>query len=336
MSDVRVALIGCGGMGRSLVDQLITVEGAALVAGVDPFEAARESFTAAYSVPAFASIEDLLGSSVEIDGVIVATPNDGHAPNTIAAAAAGKHVFCEKPMSLTIGACKSMIDACKQAGVKLQIGQVLRYLPDFDFALKMIADGDLGTPLHGTIFRYSGPREEWGGDTWRDQPERVGHYIFEVSVHEIDFARCVFGKPVAVTGWDIAFNPEIPLWAQATTGVLEFEIGAICVLTGGMFNPIGRSEVEVSGTGGAIRFHWGADFVYKSLCGKEDFEKTGAEIGEGVENGVRREVREWVEAIANDTPCTIPGEQGMANIELALAILESSKRRERIVLPLEG
>ena len=162
----------------------------------------------------------------------------------------------------------------------------------------------------------------------------MGHYIFEVSVHEIDFARCVFGKPVAVMGYDISFDPNAPLWAQVTTGVIEFESGAICTLTEGMFNPIGRSEVEISGTGGAVRFHWGTDFTYRSLCGKEDFDKTGAEIAEGIENGVRREIREWIEAIINDTPCTIPGEEGMANIELALAILESSKRKERIVLPL--
>jgi predicted dehydrogenase len=55
-----------------------------------------------------------------------------------------------------------------------------------------------------------------------------------------------------------------------------------------------------------------------------------------VENGNRREIREWIEAIQTGGPCTIPGEEGMANIELALAILESSKRKQRIELPLEG
>jgi predicted dehydrogenase len=335
MSEIRVALIGCGGMGRGLVDQLVTVPGAVIAAGVDPFPGARESFADAYSVPTFATTEELLAADV-VDAVIVATPNDGHAPNTIAAAGAGKHVFCEKPMALNLGECRAMIEACATAGVKLQIGQVLRYLPDFDYALKMLRAGDLGIPLHGTIFRYGGPRTEWGGETWRDKPERVGHYLFEVAVHEIDFARCVFGRPVAVSGWDICFDPASPLWAQATTGVIEFESGAVCTITEGMYNPIGRSEVEIAGTGGAVRFHWGQDFTYRSLSGREDFDKTGAEIGEGVENGVRREVREWIEAIANDTPATIPGEEGMANIELALAILQSSRDRTRLELPLQG
>ena len=334
MSDIRVALIGCGGMGKSLIGQLKTIDGAALVAGVDAFEQAREAFATEHEVPTFATFAEA-NAAVELDAVVVAVPNHLHAPATIEAAEAGKHVFCEKPMSLTLESCRAMIEACKQANVKLQIGQVLRYLPDFNKAIQMVQDGDLGTPMHGAICRYSGPKENWN-NTWRDDPAQVGHYIFEVSVHEIDFARCIFGTPVAVTGWDLSFDPKSPLWAKATTGVIEFESGAVCVLTEGMFNPIGRTEVELSGTGGAVRFHWGKDFIYKSLCGREDFTAEGQQIAEGVETGTRREQREWIEAIRDDTAPTIPGEEGMANIEIALAILESSKRKTRLELPLEG
>ncbi len=334
MSDIRVALIGCGGMGKSLLSQLKTVDGAVIVAGADPFEQSRAAFTEEYEVPTFAGVDELL-AGVELDAVVVASPNDSHAPNTIRAAQAGKHVFCEKPMSLTLADCRAMIDTCADGGVKLQVGQVLRYISEFARTIEMVRAGDLGTPMHGNIFRYSGPRENWG-HTWRDNPAQVGHYLFEVSVHEIDFARLVFGKPVAVTGWDVTLDSASPLWGRATTGVIEFESGGICVLTEGMFNPIGRTEVEIAGTGGAVRFHWGADMTYKSLCGRPDFEATGAETAEGREDGRHRELREWIEAIQNDTPPTIPGEEGMANIELALAILESAKRKARLELPLEG
>ena len=334
MSDIRVGLIGCGGMGKSLVSQLVTVEGAALVAGADPFEEARAAFSEQYDVPTFPDLAALLAGA-DVDAVIVATPNDSHAPNTIGAAQAGKHVFCEKPMALTLADCRAMIDACATAGVKLQVGQVLRYLPDFAKALEMIEAGDLGRPMYGHIFRYSPPKANWN-NTWRDDPAQVGHHLFEVSVHEIDFARCAFGNPVAVTGWDRNVDPDSPLWSQATTGVIEFESGAVCVLTEGMFNALPRTEVEIAGSGGAVRFHWGKDFVYKSLGDRPDLELSGPDVAAGREDGRRREVREWIEAIANDTPATIPGEEGMANIEIALAILESSRRRARVELPLEG
>ncbi len=335
MSQVKVALVGCGGMGKSLISQLKTVDGAELVAGVDPFETAREAFAEEYGVPVFESLTALLAEG-NLDAVVVAVPNSGHAPNTIEAAQAGKHVFCEKPMALTLADCQAMIDACADAGVKLQIGQVLRYLPDFRQAIELVEDGTLGVPLHGSICRYGPPKDKWADGHWRDDPSVVGHNLFEVSVHEIDFARCIFGKPVAVSGWDISFDPKSPLWANATTGVIEFESGAICLLTEGNFNAIGRSEVELSGTAGSIRFHWGNDFVFKPFSEEaEGLDAKSGEIAEGVENGVRRETREWIEAIQNDTPTTIPGEDGMANIEIALAILEASKTKTRVELPLK-
>jgi len=332
MSEVRVGLQGCGGMGKGLVSQLVTLEGAKLVAGADVFEESRTKFAEEYSVPVYESLTDMLADG-DLDAVIVATPNNFHCPNTVEVAAAGKHVFCEKPMSLTLADCDAMIDACKQAGVKLQIGQVLRYLPDFAHAIDLVRGGDIGQPRHGLICRYSAPRPDWG-HTWRDDPEKVGHYLFEVSVHEIDFMRCVFGKPVAVSGWDVSLHGDQQLWARATTGAIEFEGGAMCLIIEGMFNPIGRTEVEISGSEAAMRFNWGGQFKFKTVSGEGDWEKPSSELAAGREDGRRRELREWIEAIANDTPATIPGEEGKANIELALAILQASAEKRRIELPL--
>jgi predicted dehydrogenase len=331
MAPIRVGLQGCGGMGKSLISQLVTIETAQLVAGADCFEESRVKFAEEYNVPVYETLADML-EGADLDAVVVATPNNFHAPNTIEVAAAGKHVFCEKPMSLDLDSCQAMIDACRNAGVKLQIGQVLRYLPDFRTALEMIEEGKLGQPRHGIIQRYSAPKVHWG-QTWRDDPEKVGHFIFEVAVHEIDFMRQVFGKPVAVSGWDVPLK-EQALWAKATTGAVEFESGAVCIIVEGMFNPIGLSQVDIAGSEGAVRFNWGTQFQYKPIGEAEGWTKTGAEIAEGRENGLRRELREWIEAIIEDKPCTIPGEEGKANIELALAILKSSETKSRVTLPL--
>ena len=216
-----------------------------------------------------------------------------------------------------------MIDACASAGVKLQIGQVLRYLPDFAYGIEQVRAGQLGDARHGMIYRYGPPRGDWG-KTWRDDISLVGHYIFEVAVHEIDLARQLFGKAVAVTGWDQNFDPSSPLWSQATTWVIEFESGAVCLLVEGMFNALGRSEVEVAGTAGAMKWSWGGQNIFKSADGSETIETASATISEGRENGLRRELREWIEAIRDNTPCTIPGEEGKANIEIALAARQSS------------
>ncbi len=332
MENIRVGLQGCGGMGKSLASQLLTIEGAQLVGGADISEESRQKFAEQFQLPVYPSLSEML-EAAEIDAVIVATPNHRHAPDTIEAARAGKHVFCEKPMALTLEDCEAMIEACRRANVKLQIGQVLRYLPDFSEAIELVQAGALGEPRHGLIFRYSGPREDWG-HTWRDDPQQVGHHLFEVAVHELDFARCVFGQPVAVSGWDVPLTNDNKLWARAITGTIEFASGAICVLIEGMFNPLGRTEVEISGNAGAVRFQWGQNFHYKSLSGQEEWAKSSTELAEGRESGLRRELREWIEAIQEDKPCTIPGEEGKANIELALAILQSNAQKRRVELPL--
>jgi predicted dehydrogenase len=333
MADLRVVLVGCGGMGRGLVGQLDSIPGVRLVGGVDPDEGARGRLVADLGVPAWCEWESAL-AECEFDAVIVAPPNHCHLPCTLAAAAAGKHVFCEKPMAGSMADCRAMIDACASRGLKLQIGQVLRYIPDFAKAIEMAEAGELGQLKYGTIFRYGPPKPHWDG-TWRDDPAKVWHHLFEVSVHEIDFMRCVFGKPVAVTGWDFVIDPASPLWSVCTTAVVEFEGGAVCTLNEGMYNAIGRAEVEISGTEGAVRFQWGTSFTYRSHTGREPLDLTGEQVSANREYGLRREIREWVEAIAEDKPCTIPGEEGMANIELTLAILESARRKQRITLPLE-
>jgi UDP-N-acetyl-2-amino-2-deoxyglucuronate dehydrogenase len=332
MAPIRVGLQGCGGMGKGLVSQLITIEEAQLVAGADCFEESRVKFAEQYNVPVYETLTDMLAGA-ELDAVIVATPNQLHEPNTVEAAAAGKHVFCEKPMSLTLPACQNMIDACKNAGVKLQIGQVLQYLPDFLKAIEMSRDGTIGEPRHGIIQRYSGPQDNWG-ESWRSDPAKVGHYLFEVSVHEIDFMRRVFGKPVAVSGWDVSMRKDNNLWARSSNGAIEFESGAMCLIIEGMFNPISTTQVDIVGDKGAVRFNWGGTFQYKPVGEGEGWTKPSSELAEGVENANRRELREWIEAIIEDKPCTIPGEDGKANIELALAILKSSELKSRVTLPL--
>lgn len=80
----------------------------------------------------------------DIDVVVIATPDQIHPEQTIAALQAGKHVLCEKPMALSIEECSTMIEASNSTGKKLMIGQICRYTPGFKLAKKMIDDGEIG------------------------------------------------------------------------------------------------------------------------------------------------------------------------------------------------
>ena len=113
-----------------------------------------------------ASLSRLVGDD-RVEAVIVPAPQFAHAKATVAAAKAGKHVFCEKPMAVSLGQCDAMIEACQAAGVKLMIGQVCRYHPTHGKVKELAASGDFGKPISMTVHRLGG---SWGGaycQPWR-------------------------------------------------------------------------------------------------------------------------------------------------------------------------
>ncbi|MCD6351210.1 MAG: Gfo/Idh/MocA family oxidoreductase, partial [Armatimonadetes bacterium] len=128
MAQVRLALIGCGRMGRSLISSVPDIPEAELVLAVDAVEEAAQSVAEEFGCEATTDLEAALARD-DIEAVILATPNHMHAPNAIQAAQAGKHVFTEKPMALSAADAADMVRAARQADVKLMVGQVLRYLP---------------------------------------------------------------------------------------------------------------------------------------------------------------------------------------------------------------
>jgi len=113
MSKLRVGLVGCGGMGSHLARQCAALENAEIAATSDVTRERAEELGRELGARAFHDYKDLLKEG-GVDAVIVATPNDSHAEISIAAARAGKHIFCEKPMALSVRDCDAMIQAAEE------------------------------------------------------------------------------------------------------------------------------------------------------------------------------------------------------------------------------
>ncbi|OJT48243.1 Gfo/Idh/MocA family oxidoreductase, partial [Serratia plymuthica] len=115
--NLRVGLIGAGRMGTFHAESLARrVPGAVLAAVADPLRGAAQRLADRLGVSAFSDLQSMLDDS-EIDAVVIASPARTHAEWVIAAAQAGKHVFCEKPMAITLDEADRAIAAAKQAGV---------------------------------------------------------------------------------------------------------------------------------------------------------------------------------------------------------------------------
>jgi len=187
---VRICLIGAGRAGRVHARNLCeSVKEATLVAIVDPVLEARETLAREFDVPGqFATLEEALSGSA-FDAVVITTPTFTHRDVAIEAAAAGKHIFCEKPMALTLEQCDQMIAAAETAQVLLQIGFMRRFDPAFVEAAERIRSGAIGRPMIiKTHTRGPGLPPPWA----RDLATSNG-MLAEVNSHDWDTLRWLAG-----------------------------------------------------------------------------------------------------------------------------------------------
>jgi predicted dehydrogenase len=195
-------------------------------------------------------------------------PNDAHAEPCIAAAAAGKHVFCEKPLARTAAEAKPMLDAVRAAGVKHMVAFNYRFVPAIVLAKQLIDSGKLGRIFH---FRAS-YLQEWIMDpnfprVWRLVKSVAGSgALGDLGSHIIDLGRFLVGEPKQVMSMMKTFIDERPLPEggmgkvdvdDAFVSLVEFENGALGTLEATRFAAGGknRNTFEINGEYGSIRFN---------------------------------------------------------------------------------
>ena len=166
---LKAAVIGLGWWGKHIVRRTKGSRDLQLVLAVDQ-STALKSFADEHGVPYAPRLEDALASK-EVEAVILATPHSMHTAQIAAAAAAGKHVFCEKPLALTRADAEASVAACKAAGAFLGIGHERRYEPAMTELRRLVKSGALGTIMHAeACFNHDKLANVPAGD-WRTNPQ---------------------------------------------------------------------------------------------------------------------------------------------------------------------
>lgn len=331
MHEVGLGLISCGNMGRSLVLSAQDIPNCRTRCVADVDETKASDLAAEIGCDYVTENTALLSRS-DIDAVLIAAPNFLHRQIAEEAAAAGKHVFCEKPLALNKADAVAMVEAARSNGVKLMVGQVLRYLPPWHYIKSLVDRGELGRPFAVQTTRIGGG---WGGGTyhaqWRLKREMCGGPLFEINSHEIDFMRQLMGEARRVTaGMGQFVETEID-YEDLAMLLIEFENGGFGQLLAGHCAQIGIYEMKLYCTDGTLMAGGPHGLRYKK-AGEEEIVVSPEE--QQCEPGVRREVREFIECILNDTEPTIPGEEGVRNVEIAEAALISAAEHRPVDLPL--
>lgn len=222
------AIVGMGYWGRRLVDSVHGVNGAGIrfVAGCTGTPEKAQAWSAEKGIALHGSYHEVLADP-RVRAVALATPHGQHAEQVIAAARAGKHVFVEKPLTLTRASAEAAVEACREAGVVLALGHNRRFLPAVAGMKAMLARAELGTLLHAEG-QFSGP----GGfaykpGAWRaDRAESPLGGMGGMGIHMVDMLINLCGRFRDVRV--VSRRQVLPTIDDTTAMLATFEGGATC------------------------------------------------------------------------------------------------------------
>jgi len=251
---VRWGLIGAGDIVRKRVaGALRDTAGCELVA-VSRRDAGQAE-SAARDLGArlwFSEWRDLV-TSPEIDAVYIATPVYLHAEQTIAAAEAGKHVLCEKPMAMSVAECDQMIDTCDASNVKLGIAYYRHFYPLLDRVKQIIASGKIGrvSVVHIDAFEHFDPPADHPRRWLLDEGASGGGPMFDFGCHRIEVLQNLFGtidEVRSVVSSSIYARPV----EDTAVAVLHFSTGMTATVTVTHATSGPRDTVDIYGTEGSL------------------------------------------------------------------------------------
>jgi predicted dehydrogenase len=319
MSDkVRLASIGTGRWAGELADAVARSGQAEVVSGWARRPEGREAFGEKFGCRPAGSLDELL-SDPEVDGVIITTSHQSHREMIEQAAAAGKHVFVDKPFTNTVEDGLAAIAAARDAGVLLQVGHQRRRTPAKRRIKAMLDAGELGD-VETVVTNQSIPNGFKMPETaWRWDPEQspLGS-MTSLGVHKIDTINYLVGPVRSV----FAFTRpgRVKPIDEATVLAVELESGALATLTTSFFTPV-VNDTTVFGTDAAA---WSTKGGAKlRIQGRDDPEPVEVEL-EPIDE-LADQMAAFAAAIRGEAPVEVDGEAGLAVIAVMEAAVESSE-----------
>jgi predicted dehydrogenase len=355
---VGIGLIGAGAIMRLSHAPTIARSKDAKLIGVFDRDFSRATGLAEENgAKAYAELDALLGAK-DVDAVIVATPNIFHGEAVIAAAAAEKHVLCEKPLALEIKTARKMIDACAAKNLVLQVGFNQRFWAQVEIAKNLVDSGFIGD-VHGFRSVYSEKSTAYPAVTrYRyDLKQSGGATIIDLTIHRIDLARHLLGDFSAVFAElahsVLADKVDDNVWLLA-----RFKNGARGCLSSDRYSPAIGDGTDLYGSEGSIHiatetlnpFHAAPLAVYTEKSANalpdvlreahypdawwKNFEGGWITLKPPRKNPYDAQLAEFVSAIREGRPAAITGMDGLRAQEVVQGAYLSMRERTWVDLPL--
>lgn len=323
---MRIGLVGTGTMGEVHAAAWQSV-GAELVGCFSSNSVQAEDFAKRFQTHAFASYPELLNS---VDIVDICTPTTLHKPMVLAAAEAGKHVICEKPIALTIEDAQAMIDACR--GVRFFVAMVLRFFPQYRAAKESVVAGRIGKPAVLRLKRVSYVPQK-SPDAWYFNEAISGGMVIDLMIHDFDYVRWLVGEVERVYALrsSAAGGPQ-----QYVQAILRMHSGAIALIEGGWANPPGvfRTSLDLSGTDGLIEWSSDEPSPLLTLVPPKPGEtaSVGLPMSGLTDDPFAAELRHAYHCIQSGAPFEVTAEDALEALRIGLAVKESLTKGKPVKL----
>jgi len=354
---VKIGIIGCGGIanGKHMLS-LRKLKNVQMVAFCDIIRERAEKAAKEFGTPDAKVYEDyrelLKDESIEV--VHVCTPNKSHAPISIAAMEAGKHVMCEKPMAKTAADAQAMLDASKRTGKKLTIGYQNRQTKAMRLLKQMCDNGDLGDIYFGkahAIRRRAVPT--WG--VFMNEEEQGGGPLIDIGTHALDLTLYMMNnydvysvsgnchyklgkRPNCANAWG-PWDPEKYTVEDSAFGFIKMKNGATIILESSwainLANPM-EATCTLAGTEAGVDFLDGmrvnGEEYSKLYLKKIDLSTSGVAFYEGVsdDDPSLLDMAQWIDAVINDKQPTVLPEQALVVSQILEAIYTSYRTGETV------
>lgn len=326
-AKLGVALVGLGYYSTDLLAPALQLTQKCYLAGIvtgTPSKA--EKWKAMYNIPDKNIYNygnfDSLANNPDIDVIYIVLPPSMHAEYSIRAANAGKHVWCEKPMALTVSECQDMIDACNKNKVKLSIGYRLHHEPNTQKIMQYSRQLPYGkiTSLEASA-GYRDPRT----DHWKQKKNMGGGSMYDMGVYPLNAARYSTSmEPIAVTARQSTDRPEIYKEVDETMAFeLEFPGGVIA-----------RCETSFGKSMNTLQVNcakgWYKLSPFQAYNGVAGVTSDGKKLDATIPNQQARQMDDDAEAILNNTKVLVPGEEGLKDIRVVEAVYRSVAENKKV------
>lgn len=321
---VRWGMIGAGTIGREWMADAIAAQPDGELRGIASSDPQRaRAFAQEKGIPvAYESVAALLADP-DIDAVYISTTNDLHKSQTLAAAAAGKHILCEKPLALTLDDAREMVAACAAAGVVLGTNHHLRNAATHRAMRELVTSGAIGDVQAARVFHAVHLPPHLQG--WRvKRPDAGGGVILDITVHDADTVRFVLDDEIATVTAMTASQGMGEGVEDAAMGVMRTAQGRLVQFHDSFTARHAYTGFEVHGNDGSL---YARNVMTQQPVGTVVLRREGVEeeVTVAPENLYVRSVRQFNAAVSGAGQPAATAHDGLCSLAVALAALESAR-----------